>query len=99
MFDKAFDVLRDAVVLDDGMEYDEPWGIMIPVRHALGGLLWEFGGEIEKKEWVAEKNIVNGEEIARKVFLEVSERTKRSTGVATSKTNIILNSFDSLGAG
>ena len=23
--------------LDDGLAYDEPWGWMVPARHALGG--------------------------------------------------------------
>ncbi|WP_049643049.1 tetratricopeptide repeat protein [Candidatus Rhodobacter oscarellae] len=33
--------LRDAVRLDDGLIYDEPWGWMQPARHALGGLLMD----------------------------------------------------------
>ncbi|GMH74668.1 hypothetical protein TrRE_jg11975, partial [Triparma retinervis] len=37
--EKAFSVLRGAVAMDDGLNYDEPWGVMTPVRHALGGLL------------------------------------------------------------
>jgi len=39
----AFDHLRRAVVLDDGLPYDEPWGWMQPARHALGALLLEQG--------------------------------------------------------
>jgi len=37
----AFDYLRQAVALDDGLPYDEPWGWMQPARHALGALLLE----------------------------------------------------------
>ena len=48
-FDTAFDHLRRAVELDDGLLYDEPWGWMQPARHALGALLSEQGrhGEAE----------------------------------------------------
>jgi tetratricopeptide (TPR) repeat protein len=40
-FDRAFGLLREAIVLDDSLPYDEPWGWMQPVRHALGALLLE----------------------------------------------------------
>ncbi len=40
-FDAAFAHLRRAVVLDDNLPYDEPWGWMQPARHALGALLLE----------------------------------------------------------
>ncbi len=48
-FDDAFAHLRAAVALEDGLPYDEPWGWMQPVRHALGALLLEQGqaGEAE----------------------------------------------------
>ncbi|MDR7420139.1 MAG: tetratricopeptide repeat protein [Armatimonadota bacterium] len=39
----AFAHLRQAVVLDDSLPYDEPWGWMQPARHALGALLLEQG--------------------------------------------------------
>ena len=42
-FDCAFDHLRQAQELDDNLPYDEPWGWMQPVRHALGALLLEQG--------------------------------------------------------
>jgi hypothetical protein len=42
-FDEAFDHLRRAVVLEDTLPYDEPWGWMQPARHALGALLFEQG--------------------------------------------------------
>ncbi len=47
--DDAFAHLRRAVELDDGLPYDEPWGWMQPVRHALGALLMEASrlGEAE----------------------------------------------------
>jgi tetratricopeptide (TPR) repeat protein len=39
--DAAFARLRAAVALEDDLPYDEPWGWMQPVRHALGALLLE----------------------------------------------------------
>src|SRR3954470_8917542 len=39
--DTAFAHLRAAVALEDDLPYDEPWGWMQPVRHALGALLLE----------------------------------------------------------
>ena len=39
----AFDHLRRAIELEDGLEYDEPWAWMQPTRHALGALLLEQG--------------------------------------------------------
>lgn len=41
--DVAFNHLREAVRLDDLMNYDEPWGWVQPARHALGALLLEQG--------------------------------------------------------
>ena len=41
--DAAFGHLRRSVVLDDTLEYDEPWAWMQPTRHALGALLLEQG--------------------------------------------------------
>jgi hypothetical protein len=37
--DRAFQLLRDAVALEESLSYDEPPGWMQPVRHALGALL------------------------------------------------------------
>jgi tetratricopeptide (TPR) repeat protein len=37
----AFARLRAAIALEDDLPYDEPWGWMQPVRHALGALLLE----------------------------------------------------------
>jgi len=50
-FDSAFAHLRQAVVLDDALPYDEPWGWMQPARHALGALLLEQG-RVEEAEAV-----------------------------------------------
>ena len=41
--DAAFTRLRAAIALEDDLPYDEPWGWMQPVRHALGALLLEQG--------------------------------------------------------
>jgi len=48
--DKAFAHLRAAVALEDALPYDEPWGWMQPVRHALGALLLEQGRAAEAEE-------------------------------------------------
>jgi len=45
--DAAFARLRAAVALEDALPYDEPWGWMQPVRHALGALLLEQGRAAE----------------------------------------------------
>ena len=39
----AFTHLRQAVYLDDNLRYAEPWGWMMPTRHALAALLLEQG--------------------------------------------------------
>ncbi len=39
----AFAHLRQAVINEDNLPYDEPWGWMMPSRHALGALLLEQG--------------------------------------------------------
>ncbi|MCC6718879.1 MAG: hypothetical protein IT555_13430 [Acetobacteraceae bacterium] len=48
-YDHAFARLRAAIALEDALPYDEPWGWMQPIRHALGALLLEQGrvGEAE----------------------------------------------------
>jgi len=42
-YEGAFEQLRHAVHLDDNLAYQEPWGWMMPTRHALGALLLEQG--------------------------------------------------------
>ena len=42
-YELAFNHLRQAVYLDDHLQYAEPWGWMMPARHALGALLLEQG--------------------------------------------------------
>jgi tetratricopeptide (TPR) repeat protein len=54
--DAAFAHLRAAAALEDSLPYDEPWGWMQPVRHALGALLLEQGR-------VAEAEIVYREDL------------------------------------
>jgi tetratricopeptide (TPR) repeat protein len=41
--DVAFVHLRTAITLEDDLPYDEPWGWMQPIRHALGALLLKQG--------------------------------------------------------
>ena len=45
--DAAFAHLRAAIALEDDLPYDEPWGWMQPIRHALGALLLEQGRAAE----------------------------------------------------
>jgi len=45
--DAAFARLRAAIALEDDLPYDEPWGWMQPIRHALGALLLEQGRTAE----------------------------------------------------
>ncbi len=49
-YDEAFTHLRKAVQLEDDLPYDEPWGWMMPSRHALGALLLEQGHVQEAME-------------------------------------------------
>lgn len=49
-YETAFNHLREAVRLDDGLNYDEPWGWMQPARHALGALLLEQGRVAEAEQ-------------------------------------------------
>jgi len=39
----AFASLREARRLEESLRYDEPWGCMQPVAHALGALLLQDG--------------------------------------------------------
>jgi tetratricopeptide (TPR) repeat protein len=55
-YDAAFAYLRAAVALEDDLPYDEPWGWMQPIRHALGALLLEQGR-------VAEAEVVYREDL------------------------------------
>lgn len=48
-YDTAFAHLRKAIELEDALPYDEPWGWIQPVRHALGALALEQG-QIEEAE-------------------------------------------------
>lgn len=48
-YDLAFTHIRKAIVLEDALAYDEPWGWIQPVRHALGALALEQG-RIEEAE-------------------------------------------------
>jgi tetratricopeptide (TPR) repeat protein len=48
-YDQAFDHLRKAIELEDALPYDEPWGWIQPVRHALGALMLEQG-RVEEAE-------------------------------------------------
>lgn len=42
-YQSAFDLLEHAIHLSDQLSFDEPWGKMQPVRHALGGFLLKQG--------------------------------------------------------
>ena len=42
-YDEAFAHLRKGITLEDALPYDEPWGWIQPIRHALGALTLEQG--------------------------------------------------------
>jgi len=55
-YDRAYALLREAVARDDALRYDEPWGWMQPIRHALGALLLEQG-HVEEAEAVYREDL------------------------------------------
>jgi tetratricopeptide (TPR) repeat protein len=57
-YDEAFNLLRKAVEMQDNLKYDEPWGKMQPIRHALGGLLLEQE-HLEEAEEVFRKDLIS----------------------------------------
>ncbi|MEP2030147.1 MAG: hypothetical protein ABJI96_15720 [Paracoccaceae bacterium] len=63
-YDLAFKNLRDAVKLEDGLPYDEPWGWMQPTRHALGALLLEQG-HVKEAEMVYREDLGLGGNLSR----------------------------------
>lgn len=63
-YERAYRRLRDAVALEDALPYDEPWGWMQPVRHALGALLLEQG-HVEEAEEVYREDLGLGGDLSR----------------------------------
>ena len=63
-YDFAYSRLRDAVVLEDTLPYDEPWGWMQPTRHALGALLLEQG-HLDEAEAIYREDLGLGGELSR----------------------------------
>ena len=63
-FDEAFAHLRLSVERDDSLPYDEPWGWIQPVRHALGALLFEQK-RIEEAEQVYREDLGLGGKLSR----------------------------------
>mmetsp|Transcript_14463 Transcript_14463/g.48927 ORF Transcript_14463/g.48927 Transcript_14463/m.48927 type:complete len:332 (+) Transcript_14463:164-1159(+) len=57
-YDRAFELLRRAVQLEQDLPYDEPPGVMMPVRHALGALLLAQG-HVEEATAVFQEDLVN----------------------------------------
>ncbi len=57
-YEQAFALLREAIAIDDGLNYDEPWGWMQPVRHALGALLLEQG-RVEEAEQIYREDLAH----------------------------------------
>lgn len=56
--------LRRSVELDDALLYDEPWGWMQPVRHALGALLMD-AGQMDEAEAVYRADLGLDDTLAR----------------------------------
>jgi len=63
-YDEAFAALRQAIAFEDTLPYDEPWGWMQPVRHALGALLLEQG-HTDEAEAVFREDLGLGGQLAR----------------------------------
>ncbi|KAH6638670.1 TPR domain-containing protein [Truncatella angustata] len=63
-YDSAFAHLLEAIALDDGLPYDEPWGWMQPTRHAYGALLMEQG-DFEKAAKVYAEDLGFDEKLPR----------------------------------
>ena len=63
-YDDAFGAVRRAISLEDTLPYDEPWGWMQPVRHALGALLLEQG-HTDEAEVVFREDLGLGGQLAR----------------------------------
>ncbi|KAL4997484.1 hypothetical protein BDV10DRAFT_186083 [Aspergillus recurvatus] len=53
-YTKASEALRQAVHFDDSLQYTEPWGWMVPTRHAYAALLLEQGHVEEAAQAYAE---------------------------------------------
>ena len=53
-YDEAFEALRLAISRDDSLTYSEPWGWMVPTRHAYAALLLEQGNVEEAATAYAE---------------------------------------------
>lgn len=62
--ERAFHHLRTAVRREDDLPYDEPWGWMMPSRHALGALLLEQG-HLEEASAVYEADLGLTDEVIR----------------------------------
>lgn len=58
---EAFAKMREAVVEEDQLVYDEPPGWMLPVRHALGAILLA-GGEAAQAEQVYREDLADWQE-------------------------------------
>ncbi len=63
-YDAAYAHLRRAIELEDTLPYDEPWGWMQPVRHALGALLLEQG-HVTEAERVYREDLGLGGQLSR----------------------------------
>lgn len=55
-FDSVFAIFREAIQLSEDLNYNEPWGWMVPIRHALGALLLEQD-RVEEAEEVYRSDI------------------------------------------
>ncbi|EYE98287.1 TPR domain protein [Aspergillus ruber CBS 135680] len=53
-YNKAFASLRKAIHFDDALQYTEPWGWMVPTRHAYAALMLEQGHVEEAAQAYAE---------------------------------------------
>ncbi len=84
---RAFELLREAVRRDDALRYDEPWGWMMPVRHALGALLLEQKSYKEAEEVYREDlRLHPGNGWALKGLMECYRKTGQDGKAAEAET-------------
>ncbi|KRX02826.1 hypothetical protein PPERSA_04029 [Pseudocohnilembus persalinus] len=53
-YQKSFEALKLSVNLDDNLPYDEPWGWMVPTRHAYAALMLEQGIQTKNNDLVSQ---------------------------------------------
>lgn len=91
--DRAFELLRAAVVMEEALNYDEPPGWMQPVRHALGALLLADGKAAEA-EAVYQADLVRHPHNAWSLLgLQQALRTQGKTAAAEALSEAVAQAW------